>query len=184
MKKIGVIVGSFKEGSLSVKVALNVKELFPKDYDLQFIEIADLPIYTEDYDNGKLTQPKAYQRFRQEMAEIDALVFVTPEHNRTIPAVLKNALDIGSRPYGASVWGGKPALVISQSPGNLSGFGANHHLRQVLTFLDIYPLQQPEVYLGGTYQMFDENGKISNPESVKFLQSVVDQFVEFSKKFI
>lgn len=183
MKKIGVIIGSFKEGSLSRKLALNIMELFPEKYEVEVVTIEDLPIYTEDYDNGKLARPKAYDRFRNEAKEYDAYVFVTPEHNRTMPAVLKNALDVGSRPYGSSVWGGKPALVVSQSPGNLSGFGANHHLRQVLTFLDIYPLQQPEVYIPYTMNLFDESGKLTNQDTKGFLQNAVNAFVEYSKKF-
>jgi|SRR5690554_6058699 len=183
MKKIGVVVGSFREGSFSKSLATNIMELFPKDYELKEIQISDLPIYTEDYDNGKLQTPEAYNRFRSEAKEFAGYVFVTPEHNRTFSAVLKNALDVGSRPYGSSVWGGKPALVVSQSPGNLSGFGANHHLRQVLTFLDVYPLQQPEVYVPHSMNLFNEKGKITNEETLGFLQNAVDAFVLFSKKF-
>jgi|SRR5690554_1300964 len=183
MKKIGIIVGSFKKGSLSLKLAENIKTLFPSNFELEFIEIGDLPIYTEDYDNGVLPLPQEYTRFRDKMNTIDAVVFVTPEHNRTMPAVLKNALDVGSRPYGASVWGGKPALVVSQSPSVLSGFGANHHLRQALVFLDMHPLQQPEVYIANTINLFDDKDKINNEGTVKFLQTVVDAFVNHMRRF-
>src|SRR5690554_1167811 len=183
MKKIGVIVGSFKQGSLSLKLAENVKALFPSNFELEFIEIKDLPIYTEDYDNGILPLSQEYTRFRDKMNTIDAVVFVTPEHNRTMPAVLKNALDVGSRPYGASVWGGKPALVVSQSPSVLSGFGANHHLRQVLAFLDVYPMQQPEVYLAHSFELLDENNNFKNADTKKFVEGVIASFTEHIKRF-
>lgn len=116
------------------------------------------------------------------MKEIDAVLFVTPEYNRSVPAVLKNALDVGSRPYGASVWNGKPAAIISQSPGRLSGFGANHHLRQPLVFLNMPILQQPEAYIGNVADLLDENGTIKDERTVKFLQSFVDAFVDLIKK--
>lgn len=114
---------------------------------------------------------------------MDAILFVTPEYNRSVPGVLKNAIDVGSRPYGASVWDGKPAAIISQSISNLSGFGANHHLRQVLTFLNMPVVQQPEVYLANSPELLDSNGKITNADTLKFLQSFVDIFVELIKKY-
>ncbi len=117
------------------------------------------------------------------MKGADAVVFVTPEYNRTLPAVLKNALDVGSRPYGSSVYDGKPALVVSQSPGAISGFGANHHLRQALTFLNMPVVQQPEVYIGETHELLDENGKINDQETVAYLQSAVDAFVQLIKRY-
>jgi chromate reductase len=181
--KIGFIVGSLRKGSVSKKIAETLKGLFPSGHDLELIEIGDLPIYNEDLDNGNLALPKAYTTFRNKMKTVDAIVFVTPEYNRSVPAALKNALDVGSRPYGSSVWGGKPALVVSQSPSNLSGFGANHHLRQTLVFLDVYPLQQPEVYLANSFGLFDENGKMNNEGTLKFLQSVVDAFLVHIKRF-
>ena len=111
------------------------------------------------------------------MKEIHAVLFVTPEYNRSVPAVLKNALDVGSRPYGSSVWNDKPAAIISNSPSKLSGFGANHHLRQSLVFLNMPVMQQPEAYIGEVADLLDEQGAIHNEETVKFLQSFVDAFV-------
>ncbi|MCK9493307.1 MAG: NAD(P)H-dependent oxidoreductase [Acholeplasmataceae bacterium] len=181
--KIGFIVGSLRKGSVSKKIAETLKSLFPAGHELEFIEIGNLPIYNEDLDNGNLALPETYTTFRNKMKTVDAIVFVTPEYNRSVPAALKNALDVGSRPYGASVWGGKPALVVSQSPSNLSGFGANHHLRQTLVFLDVYPLQQPEVYLANSFGLFDEKGKMNNEGTLKFLQSVVDAFLVHAKRF-
>ena len=116
------------------------------------------------------------------MKEMDAVLFVTPEYNRSMPAVLKNALDVGSRPYGESIWDGKPALIVSQSIGAISGFGANHHLRQALTFLNMPVVQQPEAYIGNSAGLLDENGKINNEETVQFLQTVVNAFVELIQK--
>jgi chromate reductase len=116
------------------------------------------------------------------MKEIDAVLFVTPEYNRSVPAVLKNALDVGSRPYGASVWNGKPAAIISQSPGQLSAFGANHHLRQSLVFLNMPTLQQPEAYIGNVANLLDDNAKVKDERTVKFLQTFVNAFVDLIKK--
>ena len=112
------------------------------------------------------------------MKEFDAFLFVTPEYNRSVPPVLKNAIDVGSRPYGKSVWNAKPGAVVSVSPGRLSGFGANHHLRQPLTFLNMPPVQQPEVYISNVMELLDDNGKINHTETIGLLQSVVDAFVK------
>lgn len=180
MKKIGIVVGSLRKESYSKKIAHNVAALFPEGYETEFIEIGNLPLYNEEYDENA---PAEYTAFRNSVKEVDAVLFVTPEYNRSVPGVLKNALDVGSRPYGQSVWGGKPAAIISQSISNLSGFGANHHLRQSLTFLDMPVLQQPEVYLANSPDLLDENGKINNEGTINFLQSVVDAFVELIKKF-
>ena len=126
--------------------------------------------------------PVEYVALRDKMKEVDSVLFVTPEYNRSVPAVLKNALDVGSRPYGHSVWDGKVAAIMSQSPGSISAFGANHHLRQSLVFLNIHTLQQPEAYIGNSYELFDDSGKIKNEGTIQFLQSVVDAFVELIKR--
>ena len=180
-KKIAIVVGSIRKGSLSQSLANNLAALLPEDYEPHFIKIDDLPLYSQDYDAGDA--PEQYQRFRDQVRDTDAVIFVTPEHNRSYPAALKNALDIGSRPYGQSVWNGKPALVVSQSPGNISGFGANHHLRQTLTFLNMPTLQQPEAYIAHTNKLIDEYGKINNEGTLDFLQSVIDAFVELIKRY-
>jgi len=139
-----------------------------------------LALYNQDYDE---VSPEEYVAFRNKLKEMDAVLFVTPEHNRSVPAALKNALDVGSRPYGESIWDGKPASIISQSISNLSGFGANHHLRQSLAFLNMPVLQQPEAYLANSQDLLDENGKLNNEGTVQFLQSFVDAFVELIKKY-
>lgn len=181
-KKIAVIVGSIRKESLSQSLANNMVTLLPEGYEPNFIKIDDLPLYNQDYDFADT--PEQYKRFRDQVKDTDAVIFVTPEHNRSFPAALKNAIDIGSRPYGKSVWNGKPALVVSQSPGNLSGFGANHHLRQVLTMLNMPTLQQPEAYIAHTNKLIDEHGKINNEGTIEFLQAVVDAFVKHIERYV
>lgn len=179
MSKIGIVVGSIRKNSFSEQLANNLVELFPAGYETEFIEIANLPLYNQDSDDNV---PEVYTTFREKIKGLDAVVFVTPEHNRSFPAALKNALDVGSRPYGSNVWDGKPALIVSQSPSNLSGFGANHHLRQVLAFLNVPVVQQPEVYIANVMELLGEDGKITNEDTIGFLQSVVDTYVDFIKK--
>ena len=182
MTKVGILVGSLRKESFSKKIAANVAALFPEGYECEFIEIGNLPFYNQDDDNENNVRTE-YTNFRNRIKEIDAVLFVTPEYNRSVPAVLSNALDVGSRPYGASVWNGKPAAIISQSPGNLGGFGANHHLRQIITCLNMPVVQQPEAYIGNTAALLDENGEIKNEGTIQFLQLFVDTFVSLIKKY-
>jgi chromate reductase len=141
----------------------------------QRIGIGDLPLYNPDLDApGEV--PAAWSRFRDQMRPAAAVLFVTPEYNRSVPGALKNALDVGSRPYGASVWSGKPAAVMSVSPGAIGGFGANHHLRQSLVFLDMPPLQQPEAYVGHAGDLFGPEGGLVSDGTRTFFQSFVDAF--------
>ncbi|MGO4005045.1 MULTISPECIES: NADPH-dependent FMN reductase [Pseudomonas] len=178
---VAVLVGSLRKQSINRKVALALAELAPATLKLNIVEIGDLPLYNEDIDE---TPPAAYSTFREQVRSSDAVLFVTPEYNRSVPAPLKNAIDVGSRPYGKSAWSGKPGAVISVSPGAVGGFGANHHLRQSLVFLNVPCLQQPEAYLGGAGTFFDESGKLSDKVQ-PFLQSFIDAFagwVEQHKK--
>jgi chromate reductase len=173
---VAVVVGSLRKASINRKVALALAELAPANLKLNIVEIGDLPLYNEDIDGD--SPPAAYSTFRQKVASSDAVLFVTPEYNRSVPAPLKNAIDVGSRPYGKSVWGGKPGAVISVSPGAIGGFGANQHLRQSFVFLNVPCMQQPEAYLGGAGTAFDETGKLN--ESVKpFLQSFINAYGEW-----
>ena len=181
MTKVGILVGSLRKESFSKKLAANVASLFPEGYQVEFVEIGNLALYNQDFDDEN-NVPSEYMTFRNKMKEIDAVLFVTPEYNRTVPAVIKNALDVGSRPYGASVWNRKPAAIISQSPGKLGGFGANHHLRQPLVFLNMPILQQPEAYVGNVADLLDEKGKVKDERTVKFLQSFVEAFIDLIKK--
>ncbi|WMJ02597.1 NAD(P)H-dependent oxidoreductase [Pseudomonas chlororaphis subsp. aurantiaca] len=178
---IAVLVGSLRKASINRKVALALAELAPANLRLNIVEIGDLPLYNEDID---VDPPAAYKAFREQVSTADAVLFVTPEYNRSVPAPMKNAIDVGSRPYGKSAWSGKPGAVISASPGAIGGFGANHHLRQSLVFLNVPCMQQPEAYLSGAGSAFDEAGKLS--ESLKpFLEKFINayaQWVEQHKK--
>lgn len=179
-KTIGILVGSLRENSYNKIVAKKFAELLPEGFEAKFIEFGDLPFYNEDLDvEGKI--PESWQRLRNEVRSVDGLYFVTPEYNRSVPAALKNALDVGSRPMGSSVWGGKPGLVVTASPGGVGGFGANHHLRQSLVFLDVPTLQQPEAYIGGIMNLVDDNGEIVEG-TVKFFQTITDKYIEFFNK--
>lgn len=182
MTKVAILVGSLREESYSKKLAANVAELFPEGFETEMVNIGNLPFYNQDYDDHN-NVPVEYTTFRNTIKNMDAVLFVTPEYNRSVPAVLKYALDVGSRPYGASVWNGKPAAIISQSPGNLSAFGANHHLRQSLVFLNMPVIQQPEAYIGNVADLLNQDDKIKNGETIKFLQSFVYAFVELIKKY-
>ncbi|WP_026906827.1 NADPH-dependent FMN reductase [Paucisalibacillus globulus] len=180
MPKVGIVVGSIRKNSFSEQLGKNIVELLPEGYEAEFIEIGNLPLYNQDSDEDI---PAVYTTFRETVKALDAVVFVTPEHNRSVPAALKNALDVGSRPYGSNVWNGKPALIVSHSPSNLSGFGANHHLRQVLAFLNMPVVQQPEVYIANVHELLGEDGKITNQDTVGFLQSAVDALVGLVTKY-
>lgn len=181
MVKIGVVVGSIRKGAHSKAWAQNLVNLLPSNYEAEFLEFKNLPIYSEEYDGN---EPQEYLDFREAVKRQDGIIFVTPEYNRSVPGGLKNALDIGSRPYGESVWDGKPALVVSHSVSGISGFGANHHLRQSLTFLNMPTLQQPEVYLGNSGELIDDNGEITSQDTVQFLQTVADAYVEHVQRYV
>ncbi|WP_300726241.1 NADPH-dependent FMN reductase [Pseudomonas sp.] len=173
---VAVLVGSLRKDSLNRKVALALAELAPANLKLNIVEIGDLALYNEDID---VTPPPApYTAFRDQVRAADAVLFVTPEYNRSVPAALKNAIDVGSRPYGQSAFNAKPGAVISVSPGAIGGFGANHHLRQSLVFLNVPCLQQPEAYLGGAGDAFDASGKLSE-KTRPFLQKFIDEFAKW-----
>ena len=157
--KIAIIVGSLREGSINRKVARSICALRGDNLDCSMTEIGDLPLYNQDLDSNP---PEEWQRFRQEIAQSDGVLFCSPEYNRGIPGVLKNAIDVGSRPYGQSVFDKKPAAIVTASPGSIGGFGANHQIRQACVFLNMPVMQQPEAYLGHvTDKSFDENGKLN-----------------------
>ncbi len=170
---VAVMVGSLRRDSINRKVANALVELAPDALKLTIIEIGNLPIYNQDVDESP---PAAWTQFRERIRSVDAVLFVTPEHNRSVPAALKNAIDIASRPYGKSAWSGKPGAVVSASPGSIGGFGANHHLRQSLVFLNIPAMAQPEAYLGGADKLFDAHGKLANEGTRIFLHDFMRAF--------
>lgn len=174
-KNIGIIVGSLRRGSFCRSIAKAAASLAPEGLSFHFIEIGDLPMFNQDFDDDGNT-PESWTKFRSEIKELDGFLFVTPEYNRSMPAALKNALDIASRPYGSNVWSGKPGAVISATPGNLGAFGANHHLRQVMTILNILPLQQPEAYLSNVAALLDENGELTDESTRNFIKDFMESF--------
>lgn len=176
---VAVLVGSLRQQSLNRKVALTLAALAPAQLKLEIVEIGQLPLYNEDFDGD--SAPASYAPFRERIRRADALLFVTPEYNRSLPAALKNAIDVGSRPYGKSAWSGKPGAVVSVSPGAIGGFGANHHLRQSLVFLDVPCMQQPETYLGGAGNFFDAAGQ-PNDQVKPFLQTIIDAYAGWVEK--
>ncbi|WEK40330.1 MAG: NAD(P)H-dependent oxidoreductase [Candidatus Brevundimonas colombiensis] len=172
--RVALIVGSLRKGAYSRAIGLELKALAAPGLELELVEIGDLPLYNPDLDTE--TPPPAWTRFRDEVATTEAVLFVTPEYNRSIPGALKNALDVGSRPYGHSVWAKKPAAIVSVSPGALAAFGANHHLRQPLVFLGMPTMQQPEAYIGNVADLLDDDGKLKKDDTKKFLKDFMDAF--------
>jgi chromate reductase len=167
-RKIAVIIGSLRKNSNSSRIAKAIEAEAPKSLTFEHIGIDNLPFYNQDLDPNDA--PPQWTAFRDKVRGADAVLFVTPEYNRSMSGVMKNAIDVGSRPYGKSVWAGKPAAVVSSSMGPIGGFGANHHLRQSLHFLDMPALQQPEMYLGSINDnWFGEDGRARSEDSRAFL---------------
>ena len=175
-KNVAVLVGSLRKASLNRKLAQALIEMAPPSLALKIVEIGDLPLYNQDSEDPP---PAAWADFRKAIAGSDAVLFITPEYNRSVPSALKNAIDVGSRPYGKSAWAGKPGAVISVSPGAIGAFGANHHLRQSLVFLNVPAMQQPEAYIGGADKLFAEDGSISNPATKEFMTKYLAAFEQW-----
>ena len=179
-KKIALVVGSLRKDSWNRKIADEVVRLAPEDLKMEFVEIGQLPLYNQDLDPDR--PPKPWVDFRDRMRRLDGVLFATPEYNRSVPGALKNAIDVGSRPYGKSVFSGKPAAIASVSPGQIGGFGANHHLRQCCVFLDMPCMQQPEVYVSHADKLLDENGKVVE-KSRDFLKKFMDAYATWVERF-
>lgn len=171
--KIGVIVGSLRKESFNLKTAKALIDVAPESLSLEILNIADLPMFNQDLE---ATPPKEWVAFREQIREVDGLLFLTPEYNRSVPGVLKNAIDVGSRPYGENSWDGKPAAIVSVSIGNISGFGANHHLRQSLVFVNVHTMAQPEAYIGGAGELFDDKGNLKSGSTKDFLKTFMAAF--------
>jgi chromate reductase len=172
--KIAIIVGSLRKDSLNRKVARSICGLRNDNLDCSMIEIGDLPLYNQDLDADP---PEQWTRFRKQVGEADGVLFCSPEYNRGIPGVLKNAIDVGSRPYGQSVFDKKPAAIVTASPGSIGGFGANHQIRQAGVFLNMPMMQQPEAYLGHVSDdSFDESGCLKEGPLRDLVVSLADAF--------
>lgn len=179
--KIAVVVGSLREGSYNRKIAKALELLAPDTLSFEYAEIGNLQLYNEDLDE---TPPESWVSFRKKISGCEGVLFVTPEYNRSVPGVLKNAIDIASRPYGKSVWDGKPAAVVSVSPSAVAGFGANHHLRQTMVFLNMPAMQQPEAYIGNVTEVLDDEGNIKSKDTEKFLKKFITAYAEWVRKHV
>jgi chromate reductase len=178
-RKIAVLVGSLRKDSFTRKVAKTLMRLAPPTLEMEIVEIGQLPLYNQDDETA--TPPPTFTEFRTRIREADGVLFCTPEYNRSVPGCLKNAIDVGSRPYGQAAWTGKPCAVVSVSPGAIGGFGANHHLRQSLVFLDMPCMQAPEAYIGGISNKVDAD-HVTDESTRKFLQTVVDTFASWVER--
>jgi len=176
--RIAVVVGSLRNDSFNRKMARAIVRLAPSEFSFKQVEIGDLPLYNQDDDAN---QAESVKRLKGEIAASQGLLFVTAEYNRSIPGVLKNAIDHASRPYGQSAWAGKPAGVMGVSVGAIGTAMSQQHLRNVLAYLNVPTLGQPEAFIHAKDGLFDENGNIG-ADSKKFLQNWMDQYVSWVKK--
>jgi chromate reductase, NAD(P)H dehydrogenase (quinone) len=181
-RDIAVIVGSLRRESINRRCAKALAALAPKSLSLEIVEIGDLPFYNQDLDTD--APPAPWVAFRERVGRADGVIFVTPEYNRSVPGALKNAIDVGSRPFGKGVWQKKPGAVVSVSGGALGGFGANHHLRQSLVHLDVLTLQQPEAYLGHGNKLFDADGNVLVDESREFLTKLMAAYAAWVERVL
>lgn len=178
-RKVAVLVGSLRKESFSRKIAVALGELTKGKLELDIIDLSPVSFFNQDLEANP---PADWVALRNRIKGADAVLFVTPEYNRSVPGVLKNAIDVASRPYGQSVFDGKPAAVISNSPGAIGGFGAHHHLRQMLAFLNTPVLQQPEMYLNAVNKWFDESGKLTDESAKGLLGKFGDAFAAWIEK--
>ncbi len=177
--RIAIVVGSLREASINRRVGKSMCALAGERLDCHIVEIGDLPLYNQEYD-ALPTQPEPYRRFRDEIGKADGILFVTPEYNRGVPGVLKNAIDVGSRPSGKSVWDRKPAAIVSASPGAIGGALANHQLRQSCVFLNMPVMQQPEAYLGRVDDdSFDADGCLKDGPLKELVVKLAEAFADW-----
>jgi chromate reductase len=172
-KDVAVFVGSLRKESFTRKVALAAAKIAPPDLKLSIVEIGHLGPYNQDLDANP---PAEWVALKERIQKADAVLFATPEYNRSVPGFLKNAIDVASRPYGKSAWNGKPAAIVSVSPGAIGAFGANHHLRQSLVFLNMPTMTQPEAYVGNAATLVDDKGEFVKPETKEFIGKFLAAF--------
>ncbi|MDR5761655.1 NADPH-dependent FMN reductase [Caballeronia sp. LZ035] len=177
--KIAVIVGSLRRESFNKQLAHALVSLAPDDFSFEFLDIGSLPLYSQDYDSD---YPEPARALKQKIADADGLLIVTPEYNRSMPGVLKNALDWGSRPWGQSVWGGKPGALIGTSVGAIGTAIAQSHLRGVCAYLDIALMNQPEMYIKHDDKRIDASGKIIADDTRQYLQAFMDKYVAWVRE--
>lgn len=184
-RTISVLIGSLRRGSFARKIALNAVNYFPAHWDVNIVEIRDLPLYNFDYDDPTVTDvtcPAVYGRFRDRIRASDGVLFVTPENNRTIPACLKNAVDIGSKPNDAVAWKNTPAGIISHSVGRMGGYSSQKNLRLALSYFDMPTLGQPEVFLGNSPDLINEDDEFARPDTQEFVRAYIQRFAELVER--
>jgi chromate reductase len=177
-RTIGIFAGSLRKEAFSMKSARAAAALLEQEFEPHIIELGGLQLFNQDIDDSG-APPREWIEFRKTVKKLDGVLFITPEYNRSYPAVLKNSLDIASRPYGENCWEGKPAGVISITPGRYGAFGANHHLRQVLVFLNMPVLQQPEMYIGEAGELFDDSGKLTDERALKLFKNYLAAYTRW-----
>ena len=177
--RVAVLVGSLRKGSLTRMVAKTLIQLAPESLECHIIEIGELNLYNQDLEANP---PPSWVEFRDKIRACEAVIFATPEYNRSVPGALKNAIDVGSRPRESSVWANKPAAVISVSPGLLGAFGANHHLRQSFVFLNMPTMQMPEAYISNASKLFDDQGNMIVDTTRDFLKQFMSAFAAWVEK--
>lgn len=181
VKKIALIVGSLRKESYNLKMAKALIALQPASLALETVDISALTLYNDDLEQDT---PEPWLKFRNQIRGFDGVIFLSPEYNRSMPAVLKNALDVGSRPYIQNVWANKPGAIISVTPGRLGAFGANHHLRQSLVALNVPTMQQPEAYISEASKLFDADGNLQDQRTIDFMNKFLSAFSDWANKII
>ncbi len=179
-KKIAVLVGSLRKDSYNRKVAKEMMRLAPESLQMEMVEIGHLPFYNEDLEEDA---PSEWKEFREQIKSMDGLLFLSPEYNRTMSGVMKNALDVGSRPWGKSAWDGKPAGVVTVSPSALGGFGANHNIRAAAVTLNMPVMAQPEAYIGSAHELFEEDGQTLVDDTAQFISTFLCAFEKWVNRF-
>jgi chromate reductase len=180
-RNIALLVGSLRKESFTRKVSNALIEVAPNSLHFERVEIGNLSLYNQDLETDQ--PPRDWVELRDRIRPMDGVLFATPEYNRSIPGVLKNAIDVGSRPYGKSAWEGKPGAVVSVSPGQFGAFGANHHLRQCCVFLNMPMMQQPEAYIPLADKLFDAEGRLVNDSTREFLRTFMTSFAGWVERF-
>jgi chromate reductase len=179
-RRVAVLVGSIRKDALSRRAANALIALQPPTLNLEIVEIRDLPFYNSDLETA--SPPAPWTAFRDRLKDADAFLFVTPEYNRGVPAPMKNAVDVGSRPWGKAVWDHKAYTIVSTSPGPLGGYGANHQLRANLSYFTMFPMYQPEMYLGGIDKLVDASGKVTDDKTRELFVKFLSEFASWIER--
>lgn len=179
-KKIVILVGSLRKDSTNRKIAKELIRLSSERLNMEIVEVGQLPLYNEDFDSNP---PAEWTEFKNKIEQADGILIVSPEYNRSIPGALKNAIDVGSRPYGKNSWAAKPGGIVTSSPSGIGGAVANHHIRQAMVFVDVPIMQQPEAYISGSWNIWKDDGVTVDEKTEPFLKSWITAFENWVYKF-